>query len=288
MKRFAVLGALSVCAALLGAPAVAYAAGEVPTSGEKQASVSVAVEVETDLSTDAPNPNGASSTPIVPKEDVQAPSDNAGGVSGDSSEDSDGVVKPDLDGEEGDGSGVLPPDQGGAVPPSADNGDSELNDGVSDGGNAGASEDPKSDLQKPGAGVSAGDKDGALPAEKPHEKAPSSKGDSSVNATQGAVKPSSGQQSAAPAAPKATYEKIQDGAYIIKTPWGKALEIAGAATDNGGNAQTYANNYSAAQRFYISAAGQSKSGEWFYTIKNTNSGKLLDVAGAGKANGTNV
>lgn len=84
------------------------------------------------------------------------------------------------------------------------------------------------------------------------------------------------------------YSKVDNGAYIIRTFWGKAVDVASASTGNGANVQSWSNNYTAAQRFYIQSVGQSKAGEWFYVIKNTNSGKVLDCTSGRKTPGTNI
>lgn len=83
-------------------------------------------------------------------------------------------------------------------------------------------------------------------------------------------------------------EKVEDGAYSIISAFGKTLEVGGASVDNGGNIQTWNDNNSAAQRFHIKAEGQVESGEWYYSIANVNSGKVLDCVAGGTTSGTNV
>ena len=83
-------------------------------------------------------------------------------------------------------------------------------------------------------------------------------------------------------------DKIEDGAYSIISALGTTLEVGGAATSDGGNVQTWDDNLSAAQRFHIKAEGQAESGEWYYSITNVNSGKVLDCVGGGMDSGTNV
>ena len=83
-------------------------------------------------------------------------------------------------------------------------------------------------------------------------------------------------------------DKVEDGAYSIISALGTTLEVSGAATDNGGNVQTWNDNQSAAQRFHIKAEGQVESGEWYYSITNVNSGKALDCVAGGVESGTNV
>lgn len=83
-------------------------------------------------------------------------------------------------------------------------------------------------------------------------------------------------------------EKVEDGAYSIISALGKTLEVDGASVDNHGNIQTWNDNKSAAQRFHIKAEGQVESGEWYYSIANVNSGKVLDCVAGGTTSGTNV
>lgn len=83
-------------------------------------------------------------------------------------------------------------------------------------------------------------------------------------------------------------ERVEDGAYVIESELGFSLDVAGASTNNGANIQIYADNYSAAQRFYIKGEGQIESGEWYYSFKNANSGKMLDVWGGETTPKTNV
>lgn len=79
---------------------------------------------------------------------------------------------------------------------------------------------------------------------------------------------------------------IESGEYVIGTALttNKVLDISGASKRNGGNAQLYTPNGTAAQRFRVSY--EAKSG--YYIITSSNSGKVLDVSGARVANGTNV
>jgi subtilisin family serine protease len=68
---------------------------------------------------------------------------------------------------------------------------------------------------------------------------------------------------------------------------GRLVDIAGRSLANGGNAQMYQGNETPAQRFYVTFS--KVSGDvGYYTIRNVCSGKVLDVAGGGTANGTNV
>lgn len=79
---------------------------------------------------------------------------------------------------------------------------------------------------------------------------------------------------------------VESGEYVIGTALtaNKVLDISGASKRNGGNAQLYTPNGTAAQRFRVSY--EAKSG--YYIITSCNSGKVLDVSGARVANGTNV
>lgn len=83
-------------------------------------------------------------------------------------------------------------------------------------------------------------------------------------------------------------ERVEDGAYVIESELGFSLDIYDASTNNGANVQIYAGNYSAAQRFYIKGEGQVESGEWYYSVKNINSGKMLDVWNGETTPRTNV
>lgn len=64
---------------------------------------------------------------------------------------------------------------------------------------------------------------------------------------------------------------------------GKVVDVSGGSVANGANVQLFADNTSAAQRFYLEndAAGA-------YVLRNCRSGKVLDVKGGGTASGTNV
>jgi predicted chitinase len=80
-----------------------------------------------------------------------------------------------------------------------------------------------------------------------------------------------------------------DGTYTLVNPnSSNALDVAGCGTGNGTNVQTWANgigvcNNGAGQKWRINA-----NGDGTYTLVNPNSNKALDVAGAGRTNGTNV
>lgn len=79
---------------------------------------------------------------------------------------------------------------------------------------------------------------------------------------------------------------IDNGAFVIETGVvsAKALDISGASSRNGANAQIYSKNGTAAQKFRITFDPSTN----YYVITNVGSGKVLDVSGAKAANGTNV
>ncbi|WP_163231744.1 RICIN domain-containing protein [Bifidobacterium aerophilum] len=78
---------------------------------------------------------------------------------------------------------------------------------------------------------------------------------------------------------------VPDGVYGFASALtgSRLLEIAGGSSQNGGNAQTYRNNRTSAQRWQV-----TNDANGFLTLKNVRSGKVLDVAGASAKNGTNV
>lgn len=78
---------------------------------------------------------------------------------------------------------------------------------------------------------------------------------------------------------------MKDGYYRISSALNssKVIDIAGAGTANGTNAQIYTNNQSNAQIFRFTHVNGG-----YLRIENINSNKVLDVYGANKANGTNV
>ena len=77
---------------------------------------------------------------------------------------------------------------------------------------------------------------------------------------------------------------IADGTYEIASALNTnmVLDIKGASTANGGNAQIYTANGTNAQRFNIKKVGD------YYQIVNANSGKALDVEGGSYARSANV
>ncbi|MCH3942700.1 MAG: RICIN domain-containing protein [Atopobiaceae bacterium] len=66
-----------------------------------------------------------------------------------------------------------------------------------------------------------------------------------------------------------------------------AVDIAGASTKSGANAQVWSDNETPAQRFLVQYHAV-QGGKGYYTFKNVLSGKVLDVAGGSKASGANV
>ncbi len=70
---------------------------------------------------------------------------------------------------------------------------------------------------------------------------------------------------------------IKQGTYIISSALGnnQVLDISGARLTNGGNAQIYASNGTAAQKWYVRPAGSG-----YYTLQNVNSGMYLGVNGS--------
>ncbi len=78
---------------------------------------------------------------------------------------------------------------------------------------------------------------------------------------------------------------VQEGYYYIHTAlkFGMSAEVAGYSTAQNANVQLGTRVYSTGQMFEIKAAGNGQ-----YTIRNVNSGRMLDVAGGKKVSGTNV
>lgn len=79
--------------------------------------------------------------------------------------------------------------------------------------------------------------------------------------------------------------EVQQGIYTIQALIGTnmVLDISGASTANGANAQLYSKNDSIAQQFVIYPVGQG-----YYSIRNVSSGKVLDVKDGKIAAGANV
>lgn len=77
--------------------------------------------------------------------------------------------------------------------------------------------------------------------------------------------------------------KDLSGTYYLRTDSGLSLDISGASTADGANAQIYTSNQTKAQTFRL-----QKTSDGFYTIINPHSNKALDVSGASTANGANI
>ena len=82
-------------------------------------------------------------------------------------------------------------------------------------------------------------------------------------------------------------EVVEDGMYNIVSSISNnsVIDIRGGAygVKNGTNIQIWKYNYTTAQKWYI-----ERDVDGYYTIKNKQSGKVLDVSGAGTKSGTNV
>jgi hypothetical protein len=70
---------------------------------------------------------------------------------------------------------------------------------------------------------------------------------------------------------------------IIAKNSGKALDVAGASTENGANVLQWTNGYSSNQKWVVTDLGNN---EW--SIVSANSGKSLDVEGGSNDNGANI
>ena len=84
---------------------------------------------------------------------------------------------------------------------------------------------------------------------------------------------------------KSATKIIENGIYEIELSVdnNKVVDISGAETKIGANAQIWDKCNGGQQRFQLTYLNDG-----YYSIKNINSGKVLDVAGAGKKIGTNV
>lgn len=89
-----------------------------------------------------------------------------------------------------------------------------------------------------------------------------------------------------PETPSIAPRTVADGTYIIRSAMNSNLvvDINGASSADGANAQIWTDNYTAAQRFRVIYDG--KTG--YYTIRNVKSGKMLDVTDSVKKDATNV
>ncbi|WFB05764.1 RICIN domain-containing protein [Streptomyces sp. LX-29] len=85
-------------------------------------------------------------------------------------------------------------------------------------------------------------------------------------------------------------EPASGGTYrIVAAHSGKCLDVAGAGTANGTNVFQWdcLSDTQRNQRWYLTDEAW-QNGRYTYNIVAAHSGKCLDVAGAGTANGTNV
>jgi len=70
---------------------------------------------------------------------------------------------------------------------------------------------------------------------------------------------------------------------IVSKASGKAIDVAGGSTAQGGNILQWANSNTTNQRWVITAVGNNA-----YSIVNVNSGMAMDLEGGGAANGANI
>ncbi len=82
---------------------------------------------------------------------------------------------------------------------------------------------------------------------------------------------------------------LADGTYIISASGNvrSVLDVNAGSKQNGGNVQVWVSNSTGAQRWVVSTTVASDGTPW-RVVRNANSGKVLDVYGAGTAAGTNV
>ena len=80
---------------------------------------------------------------------------------------------------------------------------------------------------------------------------------------------------------------VSDGLYYISSSIdnNRLIDVSGGSYDakNGTNVHIWKRNHTAAQQWYI-----KKGPDGYYTVKNLQSGKLIDVAAAGVKDGTNI
>lgn len=82
--------------------------------------------------------------------------------------------------------------------------------------------------------------------------------------------------------PWSTKLKLPTGAFVIHSALGTVLDVAGGATNNGANVQTWKSNNTLAQKFTIEKVGDH------YRIISAVSGRVLDVDSGLKYSGANV
>jgi N-acetylmuramoyl-L-alanine amidase len=82
---------------------------------------------------------------------------------------------------------------------------------------------------------------------------------------------------------------LADGTYVISASGNvrSVLDVYAGSRQNGGNVQVWASNNTGVQRWVVSTYVASDGTPW-RTVRNANSGKVLDVAGARATAGTNV
>ena len=82
-------------------------------------------------------------------------------------------------------------------------------------------------------------------------------------------------------------EVVADGLYTVSSllDLNKVIDISGGAhyAQNGTNIQLWSKNNTSAQRWFI-----QRSNDGYYTVRNLQNGKGVDVAGAGTGNGANI
>ena len=82
-------------------------------------------------------------------------------------------------------------------------------------------------------------------------------------------------------------EAVADGLYYVVSSMdgGRVVDVSGGSHNakNGTNVQLWKKNYTAAQQWYI-----KRGSDGYYTIKNLQSGKFIDVAAAGVEDKTNL
>jgi hypothetical protein len=69
---------------------------------------------------------------------------------------------------------------------------------------------------------------------------------------------------------------------------GRALDVASGATSNGTNIQVWDRNSTNAQKWSLTAVADPSIDNGTYVLTSKMSGRVLDVSGAGKADGTNI
>lgn len=78
------------------------------------------------------------------------------------------------------------------------------------------------------------------------------------------------------------------GTFTIKAGTGRMLFVEKSSNANGADIVTWSSNGSKYQKFKLTAIGKNESGEWYYTITNVGSGKVLAAEGGSTRLTTNV